>query len=277
MIRSCLRFPSVPRSPGNWALLTGVHLRRKVAILATPSSLPAGAVRVRCSGVVAILLADRLRLYGRMTPHPWAALVFSVLAGGCIAGLYRFGGRLGLRMPLFAKEGFLENLTFFLEFWAAVMCALSARRAYRQRRDGDDVLIAIAYAVCAAVLFVVAMEEISWGQQLVAFRTPQVWEQLNQQHETTLHNLASKEALTSASKLVAGVFAAGVILLSSAALLIRRKWIEFIAPHPCLVPLALLTGYAGIRLHPEVVEVLLSIFFAFYGYRIYVASALPLR
>jgi PAS domain S-box-containing protein len=45
-----------------------------------------------------------------------------------------------------------------------------------------------------------------------------------------------------------------------------------IAPHPALVPLALCVTFAGLRQHPEMVELLLSVFFAFYTYRIWLIA-----
>lgn len=218
------------------------------------------------------MLRDPLGTWGRPTPRPGVVLFFSTFAGLSIIGLYRFGGRVGLHMPMFAKEGFLENLTFFLGFWAAVLCALAAIRTYRQHRDTQEFLVALAYWMCAGLLFLVAMEEISWGQQLVTFRTPQVWSALNYQQETTLHNLASREALTLAWKVVGVAFCTGAIGLMVAARISMSKLIGFIAPHPGLAPLALLAAYASVRLHPEIAEVLISIFFACYGYRVYVAS-----
>ena len=41
----------------------------------------------------------------------------------------------------------------------------------------------------ALVAFVIMGEEISWGQRIIGFETPQGWAGLNYQQETTLHNL----------------------------------------------------------------------------------------
>jgi hypothetical protein len=220
---------------------------------------------------------DALGAYGRVTPRPAAVLVFSGLAGLIIVGLYRYGHRFGLHMPMFAKEGFAENLTFFLDFWAAVLCGLAAMRTHRQRTDAQDSLIVVAYWICAALLFFVAMDEIGWGQQLVTFQTPAAWSTLNYQQETTLHNLASRETLTFAWKIVGATFGIGVIALMLAAQVSSNKVLRFVAPHPSLALLGALTAYGGIRIHPEIAEVLISIFFAFYGYRIYVASPNAVR
>ncbi|HKQ81367.1 MAG TPA: hypothetical protein VJS42_04175 [Steroidobacteraceae bacterium] len=215
---------------------------------------------------------DPLRVAGRRTPRSWAVLCVSVLAGLAIIGLYRYGTRFHLHMPMFNKEGFLENLTFFLDGWAAALLTFAATRTYRHRTDGIDALIAAGYALCGALLFLVAMEEISWGQQLVTFQTPEAWRELNRQGETTLHNLASRDALTFAWKVVGVSFAVGVVALTALAHWGKQKLMLYIAPHPTLIPLAALTAYASVRVHPEIAEILIAIFFAFYGYRAYVAS-----
>jgi hypothetical protein len=45
------------------------------------------------------------------------------------------------------------------------------------------------YGAFAILLFVVAMEEISWGQRLIGFETPAALRAINGQGETTLHNI----------------------------------------------------------------------------------------
>lgn len=48
----------------------------------------------------------------------------------------------------------------------------------------------VLVVLLASLTFFVAMEEISWGQQIFGWSTPEGWENMNLQKETTLHNLA---------------------------------------------------------------------------------------
>lgn len=49
-----------------------------------------------------------------------------------------------------------------------------------------------AWLILATICcFYVAGEEISWGQHLLKWSTPEYWAQLNDQHETNLHNTSS--------------------------------------------------------------------------------------
>jgi hypothetical protein len=116
------------------------------------------------------------------------------------------------------------------------------------------------------------MEEINWGQTLFGFATPQTWSQINYQHETSIHNLVDKSVLTNTWKLVAVLFGASVLAIVALAARFPRSLAAIIAPPPALVPLALCASYAGVRLHAEMIELLMSVFFAFYTYRIWVAA-----
>ncbi len=81
-----------------------------------------------------------------------------------------------------------ENATAIGMLLAALMFAMAALlpgipgagvRAKRRR---------IMLALFALAGFVVGMEELSWGQRLLGYSPPRVFEQFNIQHEMTLHN-----------------------------------------------------------------------------------------
>jgi PAS domain S-box-containing protein len=206
---------------------------------------------------------------GLRTPSPFYMLAASATAGALFTVLWMLRGSFEAAALLFTKEGLAEQLTFVLEISAA--CALGAA-AIRFRRLPVSGLIGGALLwTCALVLFVVGMEEINWGQTFLQFNTPNVWARINYQQETSLHNLLDRNALTTTWKLVAFAFGLGAVLLC----VIGRRTqgvLAFIAPHPSLVPLAVMVSYAGIAIHPELAEVLLAAFFAFYAYRLWSVS-----
>ncbi|HEX2494348.1 MAG TPA: PAS domain-containing protein [Steroidobacter sp.] len=180
--------------------------------------------------------------------------------------LYRYSKRFGLDASwLFVKEGPLEDFTFAAELAATLWMGVAASRTWRRRRDAARMLVAGAYAICAAMLFVIAMEEIAWGQQFMHFATPEGWSQLNHQHETTLHNLIDKSTLTNHTRIAACLLAAGALFLTILQLWRPMPLTAALAPHPALIPLALLIGYAGVRLHAEIVEAFVALYFLFYG------------
>jgi hypothetical protein len=69
--------------------------------------------------------------------------------------------------------------------------AALAARAFRSGR----VRVALAYAVFAAACFFVLGEEVSWGQRLLGFGTPESLKEINDQDEVTLHNLGEVRVL----------------------------------------------------------------------------------
>lgn len=179
-----------------------------------------------------------------------------------------YATRWGIPTPwLFVKEGPLEDFTFIAELVAAGFIAIAARLAWRRERGSERKLIVGAYALCAAGLFAVGMEEISWGQQLLHFATPHSWEQINHQQETTLHNLLDKSTLTLAERYAAVLFGCAAIALAAAGRWTPNRLLTAISPHVSLIPLACIIVYAGWRLHAEIIEAFLALFFLFYSYR----------
>ena len=80
----------------------------------------------------------------------------------------------------------VELLTFGFLLLAGIRGLALARRA---RRERESWLLVGFYAVFSLLLLLVAMEEISWGQTLLGFKTPEGLRGLNEQGELTLHNL----------------------------------------------------------------------------------------
>lgn len=121
------------------------------------------------------------------------ALVIAVLplvlivATAVIAGLSRSTAS-PLR-PLFrwltAEDSLLEWLQFALIFAASPMAAAVAVRLLRTGQRGMTVL----YFMLALATFVIAGEEISWGQRIFGWGTPDVLDAVNKQQETNVHNI----------------------------------------------------------------------------------------
>lgn len=204
-------------------------------------------------------------------PNPVYVLVGATFISLLIVWLYRYARRFGIEAGwLFSKEGAFEHLTFIAELVAAALLIIAARRTLSTDRK-----VALLYAMGGFVLFVGGMEEIGWGQQLLHFSTPEQWAAINHQQETTLHNLVSREALTSSARWIAYAFAACAIGLSLVGLRTDRPVLAAIAPHPSLIPSAALTAFAGWKTHAEVIEVLLALYALFYSYRVFLVTAPP--
>ena len=106
------------------------------------------------------------------------------------------------------------------EWWSVATylaaAALAGATGWRLRGNGHPRL-ALFHAVLAASLLIGAMEEISWGQRLFGWGTPTSLSEINEQGETTLHNLEAVDSVISGI-----LFSGSVIALAGAA--IRAAW-----------------------------------------------------
>ena len=106
----------------------------------------------------------------------------------------------------------------------------------------------------------------------LGFDTPAAWAEINYQQQTSLHNLIDAPVLEPAERVLIVAFGFGVLGLVALALKFPRSAFAAIAPPASLLALAALCSIPGAFLRLEVTELLLALFFAFYGYRVYVAA-----
>jgi hypothetical protein len=232
-------------------------------------ALAAPASRV---AIDAVVTWDPLRRLGLEVPSPHRVLAASATLGTLLIGMHLVGSRLGGPVgPLFRREGAFELVTVALELVAFVWC-IAAARHWSKQRDRLPRGVPALYATLGVVLFIVAMEELNWGQTLLAFDTPSAWAAINYQQETSLHNLIDRPALIVVERTFAVVFGLSVLALIALANKYPRSAWAGIAPPAALGGLAMLCAIPGAYLRLEVTELLLALFFAFYSYRIYVAA-----
>lgn len=125
----------------------------------------------------------------------------------------------------------------------------------------------------AVVAFLVAMEEISWGQRVFAWSTPESLQALNIQAETNLHNLRYLQGLTHLSYALIGLCGGlGFLLLGNS----RLRRLSVIIPPWYISPYFLLPGiYYVLRMldvvhswKQELFELVLSLGFILLSMRI---------
>lgn len=78
----------------------------------------------------------------------------------------------------------IEMLTSAMAFWASI----EGLRLFNLTLARDGLFVRRFILFFAIMMFIFAMEEISWGQQLFNFSTPDFWKVRNTQQELTLHN-----------------------------------------------------------------------------------------
>lgn len=152
--------------------------------------------------------ADRWRLpFGLVV---WLNLA-AILAVPVLAALF-FAGRPVFRLIL-DEDGIVEYAQVLL--WAA-SAAVGAMIALDRWRRGHRMQALVWAAFVLAGIFIVG-EEISWGQRLFGFETPDVLEDINRQDEANLHNIGRTLTVFNVGVFVASVYAI-------AAEWIHRRW-----------------------------------------------------
>lgn len=107
-----------------------------------------------------------------------------------------------------SEAGVHECLQFFL---VAIACIVAVRTLWRMDRK-QDYLLTTWVAIAAICSFYVAAEEMSWGQSVLHWPTPEEWAAINGQQETNLHNTSRWLNHIPRYVLEVGVLVGGIIL-----------------------------------------------------------------
>ena len=99
-----------------------------------------------------------------------------------------------------AEDRPVEALTFIALLGASV---LAVRLAWRHK--GGYPWVSVAYVLFAAASFLIAMEEVSWGQRWLGVETPESFRGINRQGELTLHNIGALQGSSEWMRLLAGL------------------------------------------------------------------------
>lgn len=148
------------------------------------------------------------------------------------AVFYRMYDRAPTVFASLCKEDHLvENLQFLLFLAAGISAVWLSTRFWR---NGDR-FIAAAYALFGAFCILIAMEEISWGQRILDFKTPEGLKKDNVQDEFNIHNLEPIQELLFLFYSLVGAFACISAVLWLVPALRRQRWFRLLSVCPCLV------------------------------------------
>jgi hypothetical protein len=174
---------------------------------------------------------------------------------------------------LLAEDGPVEYLTVIAFLSASVMAARLASMHRHEFRWVSGV-----YLVIAIGFLLIAMEEVSWGQRVLNYETPEAIRRINGQCEVTLHNLGVMQGHTEWMRVLAGV--AGLLAVAAhriawlvrlAAPAVLQPWFLIIVCHALLdavndiVPLEPRFDVIMMRTS-EVIELLIAVAAFLYGW-----------
>lgn len=127
-----------------------------------------------------------------------------------ISGLFMWYHYGSVRFPdfIFEEDGIFENLTVLALFGTSGALFLAGRSNGNPMSSG----ISFTLMVMAGVIFLGAMEEISWGQRIFGWDTPEIVKEYNYKDETNVHNLFI--GYNQLIRLMIALFMASLLLLS---------------------------------------------------------------
>lgn len=100
------------------------------------------------------------------------------------------------------EDNLIEYITAFSFLAASALSFAAAIYRFKRRQ-----LIHVSLLIVAGLIFLfVAGEEISWGQRLLNFKTPQQVAEINQQNELTLHNSQGFAQYVLQAYLILGIY-----------------------------------------------------------------------
>lgn len=119
-----------------------------------------------------------------LSPILWLAIPIAIIVAQTCIELFAPPGILGELHSETGPHEFIEFIFIGAAFFVAIYTLIKLR--------GTQQKWLTAWVGLAAVCcFYVAGEEISWGQHLLQWSTPEYWTHINDQQETNLHNTSS--------------------------------------------------------------------------------------
>ena len=167
----------------------------------------------------------------------WWWLGLPVLAGAFVIGTYRIAPDWYQRYVIPEGYGILEVAHFVIPLFGLLIAGGLLFLPFVRARP---LVFAMAAAGAISCLYI-AGEEMSWGQHVFQWSTPEYWTAINRQEETNLHNTYAIFEKTPRSILEAAIFIGG-LLVPLAALFwpwLRACRLSLFLPAAALVPTAL--------------------------------------
>jgi hypothetical protein len=133
---------------------------------------------------------------------------------------------------LIEEDHVIEWTQFVAIFAASVVFALVGRRAQQAGR----VRLAVLFLLVAVGAFVVAGEEISWGQRILGLATPAPLAEINHQGETNIHNISGLQRVFNVGELLVGLYGFAVPLMWASRAARDRLRLDRLRLDPLLIP-----------------------------------------
>lgn len=146
---------------------------------------------------------------------------------------------MGTNTMLKGETGIIENMTVLFLLISIGICLFSLSHA----RSIDVPLLHIWLIILMAGAIYFALEEVSYGQQIFRWNTPETWKNINSRNETNLHNTSAIIDLLPRILLQISIVIGGVALpiyrYFRGIKLDHRNWIYWLLPTSACLPVSL--------------------------------------
>ena len=220
-----------------------------------------------------ILLDDPVCPSCSVRISPWVALLSSLSIGVLLSGLHVLDYILGRSAPslrfLFREDGLFETLTAVALVISSVFMgrAVLVLRAKHRTRSPHRWILRV-YVLLMLGFFLVAMEEVSWGQRLFGWETPGSLFEFNFQNETNLHCFLPRNIYPLLNHSISLILLLSVLIAGWSEFRKKSLLSRLVLPHPSMIGLACLITVLS-PISGELLEVLISLFALFYSFRIF--------
>ena len=135
------------------------------------------------------------------------------------------------------EDSLIEWLQFACLLAASIFLPLITVYLVRAKRWG----LAVLYGVVTLGVWFLTGEEISWGQRIFGWATPESLNEVNRQGETTVHNIRGVQELVPAAMLLASLYGACAPLVWAA---MGKRWENLKSRRLLIPPLSLVPAFA---------------------------------
>jgi len=238
-------------SEGRW-LRRGITMWGWFGIILGTILLPLGISRLRSSLAAGFFQAVDRTFHDLLLPADRYDRRFFLAVGSVLA----FSLLTHWTLTVYEKVDWLEGEDGVSEWWSVATflasAAMAAATARYLRRLGHPRL-GVLHITLAVVFLLGALEELSWGQRLLGWSTPEVLRRVNEQGETTIHNVTNFNDVVYTAMFVGSALAlAGAVMRAVLHRHGRVSTADFILPSLALSPalVMILIWRAGDLLYP---------------------------
>ncbi len=140
-------------------------------------------------GIIIIMLISKFKLFTRLlaSPGSYRKINYIFLAAGCLICTTIISAKLLFGQTQSYTRSLDENS--LVEWLSFLLLIISSYIFFRLAIDKEKRIEKQVSFATSSALFIVSMEELSWGQMVFNWKTPEVFANMNSQGETTIHNI----------------------------------------------------------------------------------------